>query len=118
MAKPIRAQLGATIAGFTTLGMLALAPDALARVTFSDPDGFGAGDEPQAVAVGDFNDDSDPDLAVANAGADTVSVLLGDAPGGGFGAATDFDVGDEPASGRGGRLQRRLGSGPGRCQRG
>jgi len=79
-----------------TVAVLAPAPAALAQVTFSAPDGFAAGDEPQSVAVGDFNADSDPDLAVANAGDDTVSVLLGDNAGGGFGAATDFAVGDEP----------------------
>jgi VCBS repeat-containing protein len=37
---------------------------------------FAAGDGPESVAVGDFNRDSDPDLAVANAISDDVSVLL------------------------------------------
>jgi hypothetical protein len=35
------------------------------------------GDSPQAVAIGDFNSDGVPDLAVVNNGADTVTVLLG-----------------------------------------
>jgi hypothetical protein len=33
------------------------------------------GATPQAVAVGDFNGDSFPDIAVANSGDDTVSIL-------------------------------------------
>ena len=83
-----------------TLGAVALlsfAPAALAQVSFSAPTSFAAGDEPASVAVGDFNADSDPDLAVANADSDNVSVLLGGA-GGGFGAPTSFAAGDEPAS--------------------
>jgi Ca2+-binding RTX toxin-like protein len=47
--------------------------------------------------VGDFNGDSDPDLAVANQGSDNVSVLLGGA-GGSFGAPTAFVAGDGPVS--------------------
>jgi hypothetical protein len=35
------------------------------------------GTKPFAIAAGDFNHDGIPDLAVANSGADTVSVLLG-----------------------------------------
>ena len=49
------------------------------------------------MAVGDFNGDADPDLAVANVGSDNVSVLLGGG-GGSFGAATNFAVGDMPRS--------------------
>jgi hypothetical protein len=40
--------------------------------------------------VGDFNADSDPDLAVASLFSNDVSVLLGQAGGGDFGAATSF----------------------------
>jgi hypothetical protein len=36
---------------------------------------YAVGAAPQAVAVGDFNNDSFPDLAVANSGADTVTIL-------------------------------------------
>jgi hypothetical protein len=50
-----------------------------------------------SVAVGDFNADGDPDLAVANAGSHNVSVLLGGA-GGSFGAATHFPTGTRPHS--------------------
>ena len=45
------------------------------------------------MAVGDFNGDADPDLAVANPGSNDVSVLLGGA-GGSFAAATNFAAGD------------------------
>ena len=56
---------------------------------------------PHSVAVGDFNGDSDPDLAVANGaspvahGSDDVSILLG-AAGGSFTGPTDFGAGWVP----------------------
>src|SRR5262245_6812957 len=40
------------------------------------------GSGPSSVAVGDFNLDGQPDLAVANAGSDNVTILLGDGMGG------------------------------------
>jgi Bacterial Ig-like domain (group 3)/FG-GAP-like repeat len=46
------------------------------------PTGFTAGAVPVAFAVGDFNGDGIPDLAVANSGPNTVTVLLGDGHGG------------------------------------
>jgi predicted NUDIX family NTP pyrophosphohydrolase len=58
---------------------------------------FAAGDAPGSVAVGDFDADSDPDLAVAKQFSDNVSVLLGGAAGT-FGAKTDFAAGDRPFS--------------------
>ena len=58
---------------------------------------FAAGDKPESVAVGDFDGDSNPDLAVANRDSGDVSVLRGDGAGG-FGPATGFPVGDAPAS--------------------
>jgi hypothetical protein len=63
----------------------------------SPPTSLTAGDSPHSVAVGDFNADADPDLAVANHNSDNVSVLLGGA-GGSFGAATSFATGASPAS--------------------
>jgi hypothetical protein len=66
-------------------------------VTFTGPTNFAAGDSPASIAVGDFNGDTDPDLAVANDLSDTVSVLLGSA-GGGFAAATNFATGSFPYS--------------------
>jgi hypothetical protein len=49
------------------------------------------------VAIGDLNGDGKPDLAVANAGSNTVSVLLGNGDGT-FGAKTDYTTGSFPAS--------------------
>ncbi|MHC5768441.1 MAG: FG-GAP-like repeat-containing protein [Nostoc sp.] len=51
----------------------------------------------RSVAVGDFNGDGKLDLAVANNGSKTVSVLLGNGTGG-FAAATNFTVGTNPRS--------------------
>jgi VCBS repeat-containing protein len=58
-----------------------------------------AGSGPAAVAVGDFNGDQDPDLAVANQdpGFNSVSVLLGDTDAG-FSDPNNVGVGDGPSS--------------------
>lgn len=42
---------------------------------------FGVGNLPQSVAVGDFNNDGKADLAVANTGDGTLTILLGDGTG-------------------------------------
>jgi len=52
---------------------------------------------PVSVAVGDFNGDGHLDLAVANGGDNTVSILLGTGTGS-FGTATKFAVGHTPDS--------------------
>ncbi len=51
--------------------------------TFRDAAGspVTAGTTPYSVAAGDFNGDGTPDLAVANGGADTVTILLGNGDG-------------------------------------
>ena len=46
------------------------------------------------MAIGDVSGDGKPDLAVANYGSNTVSVLLGNGAGG-FGAKTDFATGTQ-----------------------
>jgi hypothetical protein len=56
---------------------------------------FGTGNQPRAVAVGDFNTDGKLDLAVSNFGSASVSVLLGTGTGS-FGAKTDFATGSFP----------------------
>jgi VCBS repeat-containing protein len=52
---------------------------------------------PSSVAVGDFNRDGDPDLAVANRNWNRVTVLLG-GPDGSFGSPNNFPTGTLPAS--------------------
>ncbi len=65
--------------------------------SFGEPTSFIAGNRPESVAVGDFDADTNADLAVANFESDDVSVLLGDGAGS-FGPPTDFAAGDEPVS--------------------
>jgi type II secretory pathway component GspD/PulD (secretin) len=54
------------------------------------------GTTPVAVAIGDFNGDSLPDLAVANQGSNTVSIFLNTGSGA-FGTKTDFATGEAPS---------------------
>jgi hypothetical protein len=57
------------------------------------------GRNPAAVAVGDFNQDGIADLAVANTGDNTVTILLGDGSGGfSTAAGSPVLVGSNPAS--------------------
>ena len=58
---------------------------------------YATGDLPDSVAIGDLNGDGKPDLATANNGEDSVSVLLnrGD---GSFEAKRDYPTGDHPYS--------------------
>jgi VCBS repeat-containing protein len=86
----LRALASAVLAASPTLTLAALAPG---QVSFTGPTNIRTGDGPVSVAVGDFNADQDPDLAVANEFSDNLSVLLGGA-GGTFGAATNFTTGD------------------------
>ena len=57
----------------------------------------GGGSVSSSITVGDFNGDGRPDLATANAGASTVSILLGRGDGT-FQAASDVGVGEAPVS--------------------
>jgi hypothetical protein len=57
-------------------------PDGSARLLLGNGDGtlqpvsdYGTGSDPKMIAVGDFNHDGKPDLAAANMGSGTVSVL-------------------------------------------
>jgi hypothetical protein len=58
---------------------------------------FAVGSTPQSLAVGDFNGDGKPDLAVTNYTAGTVSILLGKADGT-FLPHVDYQVGQSPSS--------------------
>jgi hypothetical protein len=73
--------------------------------TFQTAVNYGAGTGAYSVAVGDFNHDGKPDLAVANYGSNNVSVLLGKGDGT-FQAAVNYGVGSGPYLGGGGGLQR------------
>ena len=68
--------------------------------SFAAPQTFAVGLDPSSVAVGDFNGDGRPDLAVANDGDKTVSVLLNTTPPGSttasFAAQQTFAVGTSP----------------------
>ncbi len=74
---------------------------------------FAVGSGPQSVAVGDFNGDGKPDLAIANFNGSTVTVLLGTGTGG-FTAGPQAPIRRGIATRlRGGRgLQRRRQAGP------
>src|SRR5437868_3822700 len=64
--------------GLVSLFIVALTGQAVAQtVSFNARRDFAAGNTPNSVAVGDFNGDGKPDLAVANISANDVSVLVG-----------------------------------------
>ena len=91
-------RLAVLFAGTLFAALLASPAQAAATVSFGPSANVTVGDGPASVAVGDFNGDGNPDLAVANQLADTVSLLLGSA-GGGFTRQTpDLPVGGFPAS--------------------
>lgn len=68
---------------------------AAAAAQFIEAPQFQAGANPQAVAVGDFNADGKPDLAVVNSTSNTLSILLGNGDGT-FQAKTDYATGTAP----------------------
>jgi hypothetical protein len=73
----------------------AFAPAAAHAVTFSAPTAFVVENAPQAMAVADFNGDSDPDMAVVNEFSHSVSILLG-GTGGSFTSSASIAVGQRP----------------------
>ena len=66
---------------FTCLAFLSLAGSASA-LSFSPANNFPLGANPYSVISADFNGDGNADLACANLGSGSVSVLLGDGAGG------------------------------------
>src|SRR5262249_21333119 len=56
---------------------------------------YTTGTSPYSGVIADLNGDGKPDIVVANAGSNTVSVRLGNGLGG-FSASTDFATGAEP----------------------
>ncbi|HXH92760.1 MAG TPA: FG-GAP-like repeat-containing protein [Thermoanaerobaculia bacterium] len=67
-------------------------------VTFGAPLGASAGTGPASIAVGDFNSDGKSDLAIANAGSNNVSILLGTGSGTFGFPYTNFAAGSSPSS--------------------
>ena len=65
--------------------------------TFGQPVTYPVGDQPVAVATGDFNNDGRPDIAVVNQADNTVSVLVNSGSGV-FSAAATFPTGNGPVA--------------------
>ena len=94
-----------TVTGFASSGATATktftltvtTPATCNPVSFAPAATFIAGGAPAFIAVGDFNGDGKQDLAVADSGADKVSILLGDGAGN-FSAPTNFAAGSGPMS--------------------
>jgi FG-GAP-like repeat/Carboxypeptidase regulatory-like domain len=74
------------------IGLIEAAP--VSAQSFAPPASYTVGTNPYDGALGDFNGDSKPDLAVANNSTHNISVLLGNGDGT-FGARTDYDVGQQ-----------------------
>jgi uncharacterized repeat protein (TIGR01451 family) len=72
-------------------------PASLAAVDFAAATGYPVGTSPSGVATGDFNGDGKPDIAVANTGSSTVSILLGNGDGT-FQPAINFNAGNNPTT--------------------
>ena len=66
---------------------------------------YATGNNPQGVAIGDFNGDGVPDLAVANKSDDTVSIYLGNGDGS-FGTPVTYATGNAPIGLAAGDLNR------------
>jgi hypothetical protein len=94
MASAGRVVLGAVLCSAVWLGLVA---GASAAVSFAPQATYGTGGIALSVAVGDFNGDGKPDLAVANESPSTVSVLLGNGNGT-FQTQTPYDAGVQPLS--------------------
>jgi hypothetical protein len=76
---------------------LAAMQPAAAASSFLKKGPFLVGNFPEAIAIGDFNSDGIPDLAVAVAGDENVTLLLGNGRGG-FRRGRSFRVGAPPSS--------------------
>ena len=82
--------------------LLNTTPAGAFTASFSAPTAFSVGTNPSSVALGDFNGDGHLDLAVANGGSNSVSVLLNTTvPGASppsFAAKQDFATGAQPVA--------------------
>jgi len=77
--------------------LLIAVSQATSQPLFGDPTFYGVGDHPRAVFSVDLDGDSDKDLAVANLGSKSVSILLNNGNGA-FVASGEYDAGGEPVS--------------------
>ena len=86
-----------TLAFVSTLGtqVAAVATDGEPSDLFESARTYGVGVSPSSVAAGDFNGDGTTDLAAANRGANSVSILLGSREGL-FPTRLDLGVGEDP----------------------
>jgi hypothetical protein len=80
---------------FSGLVLYLLFGTLLAHGQFLEAPQYPTGTNPQAMAVGDFNSDGNLDYAVANSGANTVSILLGNGDGT-FKPKVDYTTGSTP----------------------
>src|SRR5690242_14727720 len=87
------AALGTAAAGPGSISVLIGNGDGTFRPAVEYP----VGNAPRSLAVGDFNADGQPDLAVANSGAGNVSILLGNGDGT-FQPAVEYPAGSAPVS--------------------
>ncbi|WP_143867261.1 DUF4347 domain-containing protein, partial [Nostoc linckia] len=82
---------------------LALTPEvkiaygSILALSFASPSNTGVGSDARSVTVGNFDNDQNLDLAVANYGSNNISLLLGDGNGG-FGTVKNLNVGNNPVS--------------------
>jgi uncharacterized protein (TIGR03437 family) len=91
---------GATTIATFTLNVGVSGTPGCQGVSFTAPAGspIAVGNAPRAIALGDFNNDGKPDLAVANSGANNITVLLGNGSGGFTAAAASPGTGLTPGS--------------------
>lgn len=85
------------VANYDSANVSVLLGDGMGGFSPAPANPFSVGNNPYSVAVGDFDGDMKPDLAVTNYGSATVSVLLGDGMAG-FSLPKNFNVGWRPTS--------------------
>ena len=92
-----RAHLGVCFLVVLAVAAIGAGRAEAATLSFAPASPFAAGTNPRSVTSGDFDGDGDLDLATANNGSNTVSVLLNTGAGS-YAAATTFPVGTNPRS--------------------